>query len=376
MRTPVTGAATSVTDPQPTVGGLRMPAEWAPQDRVWMAFPSRGYTLGSTEADAEAARTAWASVAAAMLSFAPVTMVVDPIAVADAGRHLDPSVEVVTAPLDDAWMRDIGPTFVHASGDESGAGLAAVDWVFNGWGGQDWAQWDRDQHIGRFVAEAAGVPRIASALVNEGGGFHVDGEGTALATRSVQLDPGRNPGLTEVDVEAEFARMLGVDRVIWLDRGLHRDAQRFGTRGHVDIVAAFAAPGVVLVHDQTDPRHPDHEVSAEVIDRLSTARDAAGRRLEVIRVPAPQRLRDEEGWVDLSYLNHLIVNDGVIACAFDDPADDVAAGILAAAHPGRTVVPVDAREIFARGGGIHCITQQQPTGQQQPAQQQPALEAR
>ncbi|OMH31597.1 agmatine/peptidylarginine deiminase [Tersicoccus sp. Bi-70] len=365
-----------------------MAAEWAPQDRVWMAFPSGGYTLGPTEADAEAARAAWAAVAGAILPFAPVSMVVDPSAVEDARRHLDPRVEIVTAPLDDAWMRDIGPTFVHVHSKNSavgtagttgdgaaagGTGLAAVDWVFNGWGGQDWARWDRDRHIGAFVAEAAGVPRIASTLVNEGGGFHVDGEGTALATRSVQLDPGRNPGLTEADVEAEFARVLGVERVIWLDRGLHRDAQRFGTRGHVDIVAAFAAPGVVLVHDQTDPSHPDHEVTADVIATLSTARDAAGRRLEVIRVPAPQRLRDEEGWVDLSYLNHLIVNDGVIACAFDDPNDEVAAGILAAAHPHRTVVTVDAREIFARGGGIHCITQQQPSNQ--PVQQR-AQEAR
>ncbi|MDG4813662.1 agmatine deiminase family protein, partial [Hydrogenovibrio sp. 3SP14C1] len=93
--------------------------------------------------------------------------------------------DIVTAQLDDAWMRDIGPTFVV---DDEGR-LAAVDWVFNGWGGQDWAKWDNDEHIGRFVAEQVDVPVVSSTLRNEGGGIHVDGQGTVLATRSVQLDP-------------------------------------------------------------------------------------------------------------------------------------------------------------------------------------------
>ncbi|MGV1088158.1 MAG: agmatine deiminase family protein, partial [Mycobacterium sp.] len=145
--------------------GYRMPAEWAPQERVWMAFPCEGYTLGDTEQARHEARSTWAAVAHAVAEFEPVTMVVDPGSRAEAKRYLSADIEVIEAPLNDAWMRDIGPTFVHA-GDGS---VAAVDWVFNGWGAQEWAQWDLDAEIARFVAAAAGTPVISSALVNEGG---------------------------------------------------------------------------------------------------------------------------------------------------------------------------------------------------------------
>jgi len=205
------------------------------------------------------------------------------------------------------------------------------------------------------------VPVIPSLLVNEGGGLHVDGAGTVLLTQTVQLDPGRNPHADKARVEAEMARLLGTRKAIWLRRGLTRDYDARGTRGHVDIVAAFAEPGRVLLHDQREPGHPDHAVTAEVRAILSEATDARGQRLDIIDVPAPECQRDAEGFVDYSYINHLVVNGGVIACGFGEPrADAVAADILAAAYPGRRVVTVDARALFARGGGIHCITQQEP----------------
>ena len=333
-----------------------MPAETSAQKRVWMAFPHQGYTLGDTEAEAHAARSTWANVAHTVAGFAPVIMVVDPADVDIAANYLDERIEIRTAELNDAWMRDIGPTFVT---DEAG-GLAAVDWVFNGWGAQDWATWDKDELIGKRVADWAGVPRIASTLVNEGGGIHVDGQGTALATETVQLDPGRNPGVTKAEVEAEFARTLGTTKVHWLPRGLTRDSEEFGTRGHVDIVATISSPGIVLVHMQDNPEHPDYVVSREIAASFHGATDAQGREFTVIEVPAPAALRDAGGFVDYSYINHLVVNDGVVACTFNDPNDEKALAVLADAYPGRSVVGVDARELFARGGGIHCITQQEP----------------
>ncbi|WP_066286951.1 agmatine deiminase family protein [Arthrobacter sp. B6] len=334
----------------------RMPAETAPQDRLWMAFPTGGYTLGDTADAAHAARSTWAAVANAAVEFEPVTMVVDPDDVGIAARYLHPDVEVLTAPLNDAWMRDIGPTFVL---DQDGS-LGAVDWVFNGWGAQDWARWDKDALIAGEVSGRADARHIVSALVNEGGGIQVDGEGTVLVTETVQLDPGRNPGLSRADVEAELARTIGATHVVWLPRGLARDSERFGTRGHVDIVAAIPSPGTLLVHSQQDPRHPDFQVSRDIIEHLRTTRDAAGREWNIIEVPAPETLWDDEGFVDYSYINHVVVNGGVIACTFADPNDDKALQILAEAYPGRRVVGIDARELFARGGGIHCITQQQP----------------
>jgi agmatine deiminase len=337
--------------------GWLMPAETAVQSRIWMAFPPGGYTLGDSPEAAHAARSTWAAVANAAVEFEPVTMVVDPADTDIARRYLNPSVELQTAPLNDAWMRDIGPTFVV---NDDGGRLGAVDWVFNGWGRQDWARWDKDAEIGAAVAGWAGVERIASALVNEGGGIQVDGEGTVLVTETVQLDPGRNPGLAKAEVEAELARTIGAKKVIWLPRGLTRDSQRYGTRGHVDIVAAIPAPGTLLVHSQRNPEHPDFAVSRDILGFLASTTDAAGRLWRILEVPAPETVRDEEGWVDYSYINHLVLNGGVIACTFDDPADEKALAILADAYPGRRVVAVDARELFARGGGIHCITQQQP----------------
>ncbi len=330
----------------------RMPPEWYPHERTWMAWPPAGPS--SVDLDAEGLheiRAAWAAVANTVVRFEPVTMVVDPADTEGARALLDDAVAVLEAPLNDAWMRDMGPTFVH---DADGR-TAAVDWVFNGWGAQEWASWDNDALVAPQVASAAGAAIVPSSMVNEGGGIHVDGRGTVLVTETVQLDEGRNPGWTRDQVADELARTLGAELLVWLPRGLTRDYRTFGTRGHVDIVAAFAGPDTILFHDQRNPEHPDHAVSSQVREVLAAAGD-----WRLVAVPAPDVLRDEEGWVDYSYINHYVVNGAVILCAFDDPGDARAAEILAQAYPGREVVLVDARTIFSRGGGIHCITQQQP----------------
>lgn len=322
-----------------------------------MAFPSAGYTLGDTEEERHQARSTWAAVAHAVSRFAPVSMLVDPGEAAAAARYLSRDITVLEVPLNDAWMRDMGPTFVHA---DDGS-VAAVDWVFNGWGAQDWAQWDRDEKVGALVAGFAETPTITSSLVNEGGGIHVDGEGTVLVTETVQLDPGRNPGLTRADIEAEFARTIGATHTVWLPRGLTRDSQRFGTRGHVDIVATITSPGRLLVHMQRDASHPDYVVCQQIREVLEGSHDAAGRSWDITELAAPAALTDADGYVDYSYINHLVVNDGVVACSFGDDNDASAMAILAEHYPGREVVAVDARPLFERGGGVHCITQQQPT---------------
>jgi agmatine deiminase len=332
-----------------------MPAEGDRQDRLWLAWPTGGYTLGDTAADAEEARQTWAAVANAAAGFEPVSVVVHPRDVEIAPRYLDGSIDVRVREIDDAWIRDSGPTFVIDDG-----ALGAVTWVFNGWGAQDWASWEHDSTLGPAVAKWATATRLNSDLVNEGGGIHVDGLGTVLVTETVQRDPGRNPGITRDAVEAELRRTLGATKAIWLPRGLTRDSDTFGTRGHVDIVATFSSPGVVLLHDQRDPAHPDFAVSQQLRKALEGETDARGERLRIIDLPAPETLRDEEGFVDYSYVNHVLVNGGVIACSFGDAGDANAVAILRDAYPGREVVTVDARPLFARGGGIHCITQQQP----------------
>jgi len=337
----------------------RMPLEGDPHDRTWMAFPREGYTLGASAAEREAGYAAWTAVAHAIAAFEPVTMVVAPSERDRARRMLGADIEIVEAPLDEFWMRDVGPTFVV---DSSRPGvLGAVDWVFNGWGAPDWADWKLSAEIARAVAAHVGAEVIGSALVNEGGGIHVDGEGTVLLTETVQLDPRRNPDLDRAQVEAEMTRTLGARHAVWLPRGLTRDYDEFGTRGHVDIVATIPSPGRLLLHEQPDAGHPDHAVVRELRESLAGETDAAGRPFEIVDLPAPATLTDDDGFVDWSYVNHLVVDGGVVACGFgEERADARARSILAEAYPGRKVVTVDARELFARGGGIHCITQQQP----------------
>ncbi|MDX6740870.1 agmatine deiminase family protein [Actinocorallia sp. A-T 12471] len=329
-----------------------MPAEWTPHARTWMAFPTANTTF-ATGPELEAARLAWARVANTIVRYEPVTVLVHPGDPLDA---LDGRVETVEVPLDDAWLRDTGPTFTRA--DDGTA--VAVDWVFNGWGAQSWAAWEKDARLAGHVAGLAGVPVVSSPLTQEGGGFHVDGAGTVLLTDTVQLDPDRNPGWSRAQVEAEVHARLGTSKAIWLPRGLTADYGEFGTRGHVDIVAAFTAPGRVVVHAQPDPGHPDHEVSRETAEILRQATDARGERLDVVELRAPTVTEADGELVDYSYVNHYVANGVVVLCAFDDPRDAEAAAVLKRAYPGRDVVLVDARDIFRFGGGVHCVTQQQP----------------
>lgn len=333
-----------------------MPIEGHEQSRLWMAWPTSGYTLGDTEEAIEDARRTWSAVANAASEHEPVTVVVNPGDEAIADRYLSGSIDRLVAPLNDAWMRDIGPSFVL--GDDGS--LGAVNFQFNGWGGQDWAEWDHDQHIGRIIAEASGATLVDSPLTNEGGGIQVDGTGHVILTKTVQLDPGRNPGWSAEQVEAELERTIGISSAMWLPRGLTRDHDRYGTRGHSDILAAFATPEVLLMHEQRAESHPDHPIAAENRRVAERYRDDHGAPYEIINLPAPEVLRDDEGYVDYSYINHVVLNGAVLACSFADPADDAALGVLRDVYPGREIVGIDARPLFERGGGIHCITQQQP----------------
>ena len=327
-----------------------MPAEWETHEQTWLAFPHSGYTLGESAQDQEVARQTWANVANAASEFEKVTVIVHPEDLSTARKLLSAQIETFESVLDDAWIRDSGPTFVKTT---DGA-LAAVNWVFNGWGGQSWASYENDNLLATKIANSLDVPVIESKMVNEGGGIHFNGQGKVLLTETVQLDKGRNPGWSKAQVEAELKRTIGAEEFIWLKRGLTRDYDEFGTRGHVDIVACFAPDGRVIYHDQKDQNHPDYLVSREVREQLISS------GLELIGVPAPETLKDDGGFVDYSYINHYVLNGAVLLGSFQDKNDQEARSILRDCYPGREIVLVDARELFARGGGIHCITQQQP----------------
>ena len=333
----------------PAGDGLYMPAEWQPHRRCWMAWPCRLEVWGDR---IDAARRAYAEVAKAVATFEPVTLVARPQHVADASL-LCGGVEVMPLEIDDSWLRDNGPTFVV----DGAGGVAGVHWRFNAWGNiyDDYAN---DAAVGAVVLERLGMRCYEAPIVLEGGSIHVDGEGTLITTEQCLLDPSRNPELDRKEIEARLAHYLGVRKVIWLGQGLEDDE----TRGHVDNVACFARPGVVLALATDDPGDENHRALGDNLARLRAARDAEGRSLEIIEVPKPRRRRAKGAAMALSYVNCYVANGGVVAPSFDDANDGKAARIIAKAFPDRRTVQVPALDIAYGGGGIHCLTQQQPEG--------------
>jgi agmatine deiminase len=356
----------------PARDGFRMPAEWEPHAGTWMLWPERtdNWRLG-----AKPAQQAFAAVAAAIAAFEPVTVGASARQFSAARAALPARVRVVELSSNDAWMRDVGPTFVV---DARGR-RRAVDWQFNAWGGLAgglYFPWDLDDAVAQKVAEVEGVDRYRAPFVLEGGAIHVDGRGTLLTTEECLLNPNRNPALARGDIEALLARSLGIRHIVWLGRGVHRDE----TDGHIDNLACFVRPGVVALTWTDDRRDPQYDISRDAYERLRQARDARGRPFEVHKLHQPGPLAmtaAEAAGVDRvegteprtaghrlagSYVNFYICNRGVVMPLLDPQWDRRAAAKLKKLFPTRRVIGVPAREILLGGGNIHCITQQVPRG--------------
>jgi agmatine deiminase len=356
----------------PRRDGFRMPAEFEPHAGTWMAWPERpdNWRLG-----AKPAQEAFTAVATAIAASEPVTVGVSGAQFTNARARLPEAIRVVELSTNDAWLRDTGPTGVI---DGKGR-VRGVDWVFNAWGGLAgglYYPWDQDDLVARKLLEVEGLDRYRAPFVLEGGAIHVDGEGTVLTTEECLLNPNRNPGATRADVERNLRDYLGIERVIWLGRGVYNDE----TDGHVDNLCCFIRPGEVALTWCDDPADPQHEISRDALARLKAARDARGRPLLVHKLPQPGPLymtAEEAAGVDAregsrprqagdrmvgSYVNFYIANRRVVMPLLDPRTDARALRVLRKLFPGREVVGVAAREILLGGGNIHCITQQLPRG--------------
>lgn len=329
-----------------------MPDEAEAHKRTWMAFGASRAVWGSKLLP-EVQRNL-ALIALTIARYEPVSMLVREVDLPLARSLMDTRVELIVCPLNDLWMRDIGPVFVT----NAGRNKACIDFNFNGWGGKQ--EFKLDAAVARFTAQLAGVSAVHTDLVLEGGGIEVDGQGTAIITESCVLNDNRNPGVTKARCEAELGRLLGLKKIIWLPGIKGKDI----TDGHTDFYARFARPGVVVAGFDPDPASFDHAVTKRHLELLRAATDVQDRRMEVVVLNAPSsvRKRFETQEFAAGYVNFYVCNGAVIAPEFGDAiADRSTHDKLAKAFPGRKIELINVDGIAAGGGGIHCTTQQEPT---------------
>ncbi|KAM3429919.1 hypothetical protein MY4824_007977 [Beauveria thailandica] len=352
------------------------PAEWERQSGVIMAWPAAANDayLDDKQGLKDVTKDI-TTIAEAVALFEPVTLVVTPERLQEAESRFKRSDNITLLPVDgypklDLWMRDMAPTFV-VNDDDDDARLHAVDYNFNGWGGK-YPTGTRSS-LARIIAARSSIPVVASSLTAEGGSLEVDGDGTLLITESSVLIDNRNPGRGKGEMEEELYRTLGVEKIIWLPgrRGLDI------TDGHVDGLVRFVAPGRVLLSrpsSTADPADPFVQMYHEARDILAGATDARGRRFRITEVAEAdlgkldvgrQMRKDiesgKEDYPSLTYVNYLVVNDGVIFPQFGDrKADKAALKVIQDLYSGREIEPVYIYELPFYGGGIHCSTQEIP----------------
>ena len=366
----------------PAADGFHMPGEYEPHAGCLIVWPQRP---GSWSFGAKEACVAFTAVIKAIAASERVYVICGAKHWQTAQQYLAgvTNVELVALETDDSWARDIGPTFVVRD-TADGRELRGVNWSFNAWGGAvdglypDYAQ--DDAFAAAFAQKFGYTLYDAAPFVLEGGSIHCDGEGTALVTEACLLSAGRNPELTKEQIEAKLKSYLGVEKVLWLPRGIYNDE----TNEHVDNVCAFIRPGEVVLAWTEDESDAQYALSKASLDYLEQAVDAKGRKLIVHKLPVPKTpicieadevagfdfvegedLREAGERLAASYVNFYFSNDSVVVPAFggvNAASDEQAAQILARLCPERKVVQLPARAILTGGGNIHCITQQIPKG--------------
>lgn len=349
-----------------------MPAEYERHRGTLMIWPVRA---GSWGVDATKAQEAFCRIAELLLETEEVFFLVNEEDRADAERKLPKGVQILEIETDDAWARDVGPTFVK---DEEGS-VYGIDWCFNAWGGEVdglYANWKKDDAAAKRFCEALKYPVLdAHPFILEGGSIHTDGEGTLMTTEACLLSKGRNAGLSREEIREKLCQYLGGEKLLWLPRGIYNDE----TNEHVDNVCAFIRPGEVVLAWTEDKSDPQYALSDACYQYLRRERDAKGRELKIYKLPIPKKPiliseEDLEGYhfeegedrrelgerLAASYVNFYIGNSVVVLPAFGDENDSIAVESLKACFPDRRVLSVPARDILLGGGNIHCITQQIP----------------
>lgn len=335
--------------------GYRMPAEWAPHQATWLSWPHKE---ASWPGKLAAILPIYAQAVAALARSEPVHINVNDATMEAQARALlaavgaEGQIQFHHFPTNDAWCRDHGAIFVVR--DESPP-MVAIDWDYNAWGGK-YPPYDLDNAIPQQMAAYLDLPCLPTAMVLEGGSIDVDGQGLLLTSEQCLLNPNRNPTLDQHTIEAQLRNFLGVEKILWLGEGIVGD----DTDGHIDDIARFVAPGVVVVAVEEDPLDENYAPLQENLERLRAMTDLAGRPLTILTIPMPPPISYEGQRLPASYVNFYIANSVVLLPTFGHPNDERVRDTLQRCFPQREIVGLDCREIVWGLGAWHCLTQQVP----------------
>lgn len=370
-----------------------MPAEFSSHDGTLMIYPTRP---GSWGKDRTETLKSFGSVFIQILKCENLYLLVSRDYISEADSFIDELITshcrgdellekelsercyILEIDSDDAWARDVGPTFVTCPGRD----IRGINWSFNAWGGEVdglYASWDKDDKVAlKFLETIEADAYDAAPFVLEGGSIHCDGEGTVMVTESCLLSAGRNPSLTKEQIEDKLKEYLGAQKVLWLPKGIYNDE----TNEHVDNVCAFIRPGEAVLAWTDDENDPQYEMSVADLAYLESVTDAKGRKITVHKLYIPDKpvlvnesdlsnyefeegedMREVGERLAASYVNFYFVNGAALVPQFGDgneESDKRALDTLKALLPEKEVVGIDARPILLGGGNIHCITQQIP----------------
>jgi len=329
---------------------VRMPAEWEPHEATWLAWPHERSDWPGKFAPvpwvyAEVARHITSGERVRLLTPDRDAQVRAERIFRKSGVNLD-AVDFYVCPTDRSWVRDFCPIFVR----RPGGSVSITNWRFNGWAKYD--NWRRDNAVADFVARRLRMEQEKIEIVLEGGSIDVNGQGDLLTTEECLLSPvqARNPGLGRLELEAVFARYLGVTRVHWLNRGIAGD----DTHGHVDDLARFVDANTVVTVVEEDPTDPNYEPLRENLRLLRRS------PFRVVTLPMPRPVEFAGQRLPASYANFYIANAAVLVPTFNDPADRIALATLSRLFPDRPVTGIYCRDLVLGLGTLHCMTQQQP----------------
>jgi agmatine deiminase len=336
--------------PTPRELNFRMPAEWEPHDATWLAWP---HEESDWPGKFEPVAWVYADIVRHLSRVEQVNIVAptaDVIQCANgmlekAGADLN-AVEFFEIATNRSWIRDYGPIFVKGRGE-----IATTNWLFNGWAKYD--NWAADNAVPGEIHRRLRLRQFEAGLVMEGGSIDVNGAGLLMTTEECLLssDQARNPGRSREAIERAFHDYLGIDRVLWLNRGIAGD----DTHGHVDDLARFVNEGTIVTVLEEDHGETNYEPLHENLEILRSF-----DRLRVVTMPMPRPLYFDGQRLPASYANFYIANQIVLVPTFNDPNDRIALNVLADLFPDRDVVGISCLDLVLGLGALHCMTQQQP----------------